>query len=70
MEIWDLRLEVGGVAFSKGAFLPSKKDAKPAPASQMSLWEKLDSITQDDLRFTVKKVGKVLRVAVHFDIPA
>jgi hypothetical protein len=68
MQIWDLRLDFGGASFSKDAFPPSKNEVQPA--SQRSLWEKLDSITQDDLRFTVKRVGKSLRVAVHFDIPA
>lgn len=69
MQLWDLRLTVAGVSFDKGAF-PSATINKPQAQSQMSLLEMLDSIKQEDLRFTVKRVGKSLRVALQIDIPA
>jgi transcriptional regulator with XRE-family HTH domain len=68
VEMWDLHLKIDKTIFGKLAF--QKVKAEGFSAIQMSLWDALDSITQDDLKITVKRVGASLRVAVHIQIPA
>jgi hypothetical protein len=41
----------------------------PTP-TQPTLWEALDSVREEDLHVTMKRVGKVLRVDVRIEIPA
>ena len=55
VEMWDLHPKIDKTTFGKLAF--QKVKAKGFAATQMSLWDALDSITQDDLKITVKRVG-------------
>jgi len=69
VHIWGLRLDLGEYAFDKGAFgrLQSKETHLPR---QITLWEALDSVKEEDLHVTMKRLGKVLRVDVRIEIPA
>jgi hypothetical protein len=71
VHIWDLKLDLGIHSFDKGAFgsEPAKGKHSPEP-SQPTLWEVLDSVGEEDLHVSVKRVGKVLRVDVKIEIPA
>jgi hypothetical protein len=71
VHMWDLKLDLGRYSFGKGAF--GVAHAKQKPASQLSqptLWEVLDSVSEEDLHVTVKRVGKSLLVDVKIEIPA
>lgn len=72
MEMWDFEIRGGGKSFNSEAFLPAIADA-PQPVQQqlkLDLWQKLDGITEDNLKIGVKRVGKTLRLAVRIEIPA
>jgi hypothetical protein len=70
VHMWDLRLDLGKHSFNKGAF-GSAPGGKPVPVpNQPTLWEALDSVAEEDLRVTMRRVGKVLRVDVRIEIPA
>jgi hypothetical protein len=71
VHLWDLKLDLGKYSFGKEAF-PSegqKVEATPKPV-QRTLWEVLDAVKEEDLRVTMKRVGKTLRVDVRIEIPA
>jgi hypothetical protein len=71
VHMWDLKLDLGKHSFDKGAFGGTQAKGKQAPEpSQPTLWEVLDSVGEEDLHVTVKRVGKVLRVDVKIEIPA
>lgn len=71
VRIWDLKLDLEGYSFGKGAFGPEQEKGKPLPKpSQTTLWEALDSVREKDLNVTMKRVGKVLRIHVKIEIPA
>ena len=68
MRIFDLRLDLKEHSFSKEAFgleQPSEPEWK-----QLTLFELLDSISDQDLQVTVKRTGRVFRVHVAIEIPA
>jgi hypothetical protein len=69
VHLWSLKLDLGKHSFDKGAFGAEVGQASPA-VTQRSLWEALDSIGDEDLHVTTKRVGKVLRVDVRIEIPA
>lgn len=69
MHIWDLKLDLGKHSFDKAAFTSVQSDQVRMPL-QRSLWEVLDSITDENLQITTKRVGKVLRVDVRIELPA
>jgi len=67
---WDLKLDLGKNSFGKEAFgREHGGKAAPRPA-QPTLWEALDSVREEDLQVSMKRVGKVLRVDVRIEIPA
>ena|SRR6266404_6354210 len=71
VHVWDLKLDLGRHSFDRGAFGGELGQGGPAPrATQRTLWEMLDSLTEEDLHLTVKRVGKILRVDVKIEIPA
>jgi hypothetical protein len=71
IHLWDLRLDFANHSFDKGAFGSDEGRAEPLPGSiQPTLWEALDAVREEDLRVTMKRVGKVLRVDVRIEIPA
>jgi hypothetical protein len=71
VHMWDLKLDLGKYSFDKGAFGAEEKKGKSVPkTTQPTLWEALDSVNEEDLRVTMKRVGKVLRVHVRIEIPA
>lgn len=71
VHMWDLKLDLGKDSFGKGAFGPEQGKGKAAPGpSQPTLWEALDSVREEDLQVSIKRVGKVLRVDVKIEIPA
>jgi hypothetical protein len=62
--MWGIRITVGDVTFDETSFpKPRLKSVEPI-GQQLSfnLLETLDKITQDDLKFGVKRVGKTLRL--------
>jgi len=68
--MWNLQLDLGKHSFDRGAF-GRAQSGQPAPVpSQLTLWEALDSVAEDNLRVSMKRVGKVLRVDVTIEIPA
>jgi hypothetical protein len=68
---WDLKLDLGKDSFGKEAFGREQGKGKIAlPPSQPTLWEALDSVREEDLQVSIKRVGKVLRVDVKIEIPA
>jgi transcriptional regulator with XRE-family HTH domain len=66
---WNLRLDLKENSFGKEAF---GTDRTPASSEwkQLTLFEALDSISDQDLQVTVKRTGRVLKVHVAIDIPA
>lgn len=66
---WNLKLNLGKHSFDKGAFGPQKGQQPPVP-TQPTLWDALDSVGEEDLHVTMKRVGKVLRLDVRIEIPA
>jgi transcriptional regulator with XRE-family HTH domain len=68
MELWEIRITVGGTSFDHQQVVQRRKPI--VVAKQLTLWDKLDSIKDDDLTIKVKRVGKTLRVSVDIDIPA
>ena len=71
VHMWDLKLDLGGHSFNKEAFgTEEKKDEPKDEQRQPTLWEALDSVSEEDLHVTMKRVGKVLRVDVRIEIPA
>jgi hypothetical protein len=71
VHMWDLKLDLGRYSFDKGAFGREQEKGKAAARpSQPLLWEALDSVREEDLQVSVKRVGKVLRVDVKIEIPA
>jgi hypothetical protein len=69
VHMWDLKLDLGRYSFGKGAFEQGRGKTVPVP-SQPMLWEALDSVREEDLQVSIKRVGKVLRVDVKIEIPA
>jgi len=69
VHLWNLKLDLGKQSFDKGAFGTEVGKLSPAE-TQRSLWEALDSIGDEDLHVTTKRVGKILRVDVRIEIPA
>jgi hypothetical protein len=68
---WDLKLDLGKNSFGKEAFGREQGMGKATPVpSQPSLWEALDSVREEDLQVSLRRVGKVLRVDVRIEIPA
>ena len=71
IHMWDLRLDLGKYSFDKGAFGREQQREKPAKKTvQPTLWEALDTVRDEDVHVTMKRVGKVLRVDVRIEIPA
>lgn len=68
--MWNLKLDLGKHSFGKGAFGPEQAKKLIPVVRQPALWETLDSVTDDDLHVTIRRVGKVLRLYVKIDIPA
>jgi hypothetical protein len=71
VRLWNLKLDLGKYSFDRGAFGndESKQQRVPLP-KQPTLWEALDSVREEDLRVTMKRVGKVVRFDVRIEIPA
>ena len=68
VEMWGLQIKIGNSVFDRTSF---KGEQKPiSVAKQLTFWEKLDSIKEEDLHIGVKRVGKTLRVSVNIGIPA
>lgn len=72
MHLWNLKLDLREHSFDSEAFgLRDGKKEKPGPnPAQLALWEMLDTVTEEDLHVTMKRVGKVLRFDVRIEIPA
>jgi predicted transcriptional regulator len=73
MNLWNLKLELRDQAFGKGAFgakAQEKAEDLASKPAQLALWEMLDTVTQKDLRVTMRRMGKVLRFDVRIEIPA
>ncbi len=70
VELWDIEFHFGKQKFDKADFSPPAPLKPRVVPTQMSLWDKLDAIRQEDLQITVKRVGKELRVSVKVPIPA
>ena len=68
MRIWSLRLHLGEHSFPQSAFAQKKNEG--AEWRQLTLFEALDSISNDDLKVNVKRTGKVFRIHVAVEIPA
>ncbi|HEV3305159.1 MAG TPA: helix-turn-helix domain-containing protein [Candidatus Sulfotelmatobacter sp.] len=70
MQLFELRLDLGQNSFYKEAFgRPLERKIATEP-TQLKLLELLDSVSEDDLQVTIKRMGKTLRVQVRIEIPA
>lgn len=70
VHMWDLTLGVSEYSFDKGAFGQEVQSKTGSIPREPTLWEALDTVSEDDLHVSVKRVGKVLRVHVKIEIPA
>lgn len=71
VHMWDLKLDLGKYSFGKGAFGREQEKGKAAPGPrQPTLWDALDSVREEDMQVSMKRIGKVLRVDVRIEIPA
>jgi hypothetical protein len=73
MHLWNLKLDLREYSFSDEAFgpkEPKKARSQESASTQLALWQMLDNITENDLRVTMKRVGKVLRFDVQIEISA
>lgn len=70
MHIWNLKLDIGKHSFDKEAFGREEPRRSPPGPRQPTLWEALDAVSEENLRISVKRVGKVFRVNVEIEIPA
>ena len=68
MHLWKLRITVGSVTIDETSF-PAPK-SQSVPAKQLDMWDKLNSIRQEDLKIGVKRAGEGFKVSVEIDIPA
>jgi len=69
MRVWSLKLDLKEHSFTQDAFSERKHKENPE-WRQLSLFEALDSISNDDLQVSVKRTGKVFRIHVAVEIPA
>jgi len=69
MRIWELKLDLKEHSFSQDAF-PKEKLRESAQWRQLTLFEALDSISDEDLQVNVKRTGRVFRIHVAVEIPA
>jgi len=70
MHLFELRLDLEGQSFYKGAF-PQEARGKPVvEPGQLKLFDILDSLGEDDLQVSVKRTGTTLKVQVRIDLPA
>ena len=69
MRIWKLKLDLKERSFTQEAF-GSSRQKESAEWRQLTLFEALDSISEDDLQVNVKRTGRVLRIHVAVEIPA
>jgi hypothetical protein len=72
MHLWNLKMDLPEHSFDKGAFgvKEGKKEEPVSNPAQLAFWEMLDTVSEKDLRVTMKRVGKVLRFDVRIKIPA
>jgi len=71
VHMWDLKLDLGRHSFDKGAFGQEKSEARSSvKANEPTLWEALDSLTDENTELTFKRVGKVLGVYLKIRMPA
>lgn len=70
MQLFELRLDLGQYSFYKEAFGRQPERKITTEPTQLKLLELLDSVSEDDLQVTVKRMGKTLRVHVKIEIPA
>lgn len=72
VRLWNLKLDLGKYSFDREAFGndESKQQQRVPLPKQPTLWEALDSVREEDLRVTMKRVGKVVRFDVRIEILA
>lgn len=71
VHLWDLKLDLGKYSFDKGAFGQTRERPKSAKKPfQPNLWDALDSVREEDMQVTMKRIGKTIRFEVKIDIPA
>lgn len=71
VRLWNLKLDLGKYSFDREAFGKEESGEQRVPSpKQLTLWEALDAVSEEDLHVTMKRVGKVLRVDVRIEIPA
>ena len=70
VHMWDLKLDLEKYSFAKGAFGSAEPKKSESRGVQRTLWEALDCVKDKDLKVSMKRTGKVLRVDVRIEIPA
>jgi hypothetical protein len=71
VSLWDLKLDFGKYSFNREAFgKEESREQRVTLPKQLAFWEAVDSVREEDLRITMKRVGKVLRFDVRIEIPA
>jgi hypothetical protein len=72
VHLWNLKLDLGKYSFGREAFGADESERSQSilQPDQPTLWEALDAVKEEDLRVTMKRVGKVLRFDVRIEIPA
>jgi hypothetical protein len=71
VRLWNLKLDLGKYSFDREAFGREERRDAPVPSpKQLTLWEALDAVSEEDLHVTMKRVGKVIRFDVRIEIPA
>jgi transcriptional regulator with XRE-family HTH domain len=67
--LFDLRLTIGHQSFDKTDFKLPEKKVSGTPI-QLSFWEVWDSISENNLKPSIKRVGKTLHLSIRIEVPA
>jgi hypothetical protein len=70
VHVWDLKLDLGHHFFGRESFDREQSKGRPPEPEQPTLWEALDSLTDEDVQISLKRVGKAFGVHLKIKIPA
>jgi transcriptional regulator with XRE-family HTH domain len=70
VHVWDLKLDLGHHSFGRESFDREQSKGRPPVPEQPTLWEALDSLTDEDVQISLKRVGKAFGVHLKIKIPA
>lgn len=71
VHLWNLKLDLGRYSFDKEAFgREERKEERGSKPTQPTFWDALDAVNEEDLKVTMKRVGRTLRFDVRIEVPA